>query len=216
MKIQKSPPRTGKTDLLCLHSGGSPLFSFFHGFLRVSPTVSELAKRYRLATSCDVSVCPTWRKQFNSFVINCQFQIFSFEKTARFCSLWIREHDSHGFLWMRFHSVWPSFCAVFSHCSERCSASDRVDCKVKLVSFLSCLQLCVFVWRFLRKICFKAIVLSVIRHLILQYRCMFLLALQWAYFNPNVNPVRQAKRGEKKRTAILKTKMFINLYLYLC
>lgn len=62
---------------------------------------------------------------------------FFFEKIAYFGHFELINDDSHGFLWLRFYSVWTSSGVIFSHCRERCSASDRVDCKVSsLVSIV--------------------------------------------------------------------------------
>ena len=61
---------------------------------------------------------------------------FVFEKIAYFGHFELVQDDADGFLWLRIYSVWTSRRVIFSHCRERCSASDRVDCQVR--SLVSC------------------------------------------------------------------------------
>ena len=139
MKIHKNRPRTGKPDLLC---SSSWIFIYIQEDRRCFLCFTALSECLRLFPSRRRAI--DWIRHMTSVFdqyggnssivlsLYCQFQICFLEKAARFCSLSARQDDSHGFLWVRFYSVWTCPGVVFSHCSERCSASDRVDCKVGL------------------------------------------------------------------------------------
>ena len=45
----------------------------------------------------------------------------------------IHRDDSIGLLRLRLYSIWTSFSVIFSYCSERCWASDRLDREVRAV-----------------------------------------------------------------------------------
>ena len=103
-----------QTDLLCLHSGGSPLFFFIS---RLSPSASDclrVSEEVSTGTSYDVSVCPTWRKQFNSFVIYIvSFRLFPSRKQRVFAHFEFVNMTLMVFFGCAFIAFGPAF-ALFS------------------------------------------------------------------------------------------------------